>query len=63
MSSQCEQIKKEYEEIKTLKKEFDLEFAQSKTSDKIKELKAQLEQKTNELSKKIWHLKHCRREN
>src|SRR3989339_1116152 len=59
MISQCEQIKQEYEDLKTLKGEFDLKYKKAKaatTSDfaKTKELKAELEQKIDALQNKVW---------
>ncbi len=57
MPSQCEQIKKELEDLKTLKKEFDLErqeAAETKNLVKAKELKVELEQKRDALSEKLW---------
>lgn len=54
--SQCQQIKKEYENLKLLKKEFDLEFQKAvETGDltRAKELKTQLETKKDVLVEKI----------
>ncbi len=57
MSSQCEQIKKELEDLKTLKKEFVLERQKATETGnlvKAKELKVELEQKRDALSEKLW---------
>ena len=57
MPSQCEEIKQEYENLKTLRKEFGLEYQKAMETgnlEKAKELKARLEQKRNALSEKIW---------
>ncbi|MDD3434738.1 MAG: hypothetical protein PHD96_02320, partial [Candidatus Pacebacteria bacterium] len=59
MESQCNKLRKEYEELKALKDEFVLELEQiSKTGDlkRGKELKAILEQSKNALKEKIWLL-------
>lgn len=56
MLSQCEQIKAEYESLKTLKQEFDLECQKAVETGNLtraKELKAELEQKRNALSEKL----------
>src|SRR3989338_9658634 len=55
MPNQCEQIRQEYEDLKTLKREFDLEHKKA-TGDlaKSKELKAELEQKIEALQNKVW---------
>jgi len=53
----CEQIKAEYENLKSLKEEFDLEYEKAlKTGnlEKAKELKVILEQKRDALSQKLW---------
>ncbi len=57
MPIQCEKIKKELEDLKTLQKEFDLEHQEAtKTGNlvKAKELKVELEQKRDALSEKLW---------
>jgi hypothetical protein len=57
LKSQCEQAKAEYEELKRLKQEFDLEFqkaAETGNLEKVKELRAQLEQKIDALREKIF---------
>ncbi len=57
MSSQCEQIKKELEDLKTLQKEFVLERQKATETGnlvKAKELKVELEQKRDALSEKLW---------
>ncbi len=57
MPGQCEKIRKEYENLKTLKGEFDLEMekaAETKELEKAKELKAKLEQKRDALAEKLW---------
>ena len=57
MPSQCEKIKQEYENLKTLKSEFDLEYQKAVETGnltKAKELKTELEQKRNALSEKLW---------
>jgi len=56
MPSECEQIRQEYEDLKSLKKEFDLEYekaAKTGNLEKAKELKAILEQKREALREKI----------
>ena len=60
MSSQCEQLKQEYESIKTLKQEFALEYQKAvETGDltRAKKLKAELEQKRNALAEKLLSFK------
>ncbi|MBI5306430.1 hypothetical protein HZB04_02510 [Candidatus Wolfebacteria bacterium] len=55
--SNCEKIKQEYENLKSIKKEFDLEYQKAVETDdlsKVKELKAELEEKRGILSKKLW---------
>jgi len=59
MPNQCEKIRKEYENLKTLKAEFDLEYQKQKAVEtrnlsKTKELKAELEQKRDALAEKLW---------
>ena len=57
MLSQCEQIKAEYESLKTLKQEFDLERQKAVETGNLtraKELKAELEKKRNALSEKLF---------
>ena len=59
MESQCNKLRKEYEELKALKDEFVLELEQiSKTGDlkRGKELKAELKQRHDALKEKIWLL-------
>jgi len=68
MSSRCEQIKQEYETLKSLKKEFDLELEKATTKagtpqevkqalQRAKEVKAMLEQKRDTLKKKVLDFK------
>lgn len=60
MESQCNKLRKEYEELKALKDEFVLELEQvSKTGDlkRGKELKAELKQRHDALKEKVWLLK------
>ncbi|MFC1756835.1 hypothetical protein ACFLZC_01590 [Patescibacteria group bacterium] len=55
--SECEQVQQEYQELKTLKTEFDLEYQKAvETGDlnRAKELKQELEQKRDILSSKLW---------
>ncbi|MBI5306438.1 hypothetical protein HZB04_02550 [Candidatus Wolfebacteria bacterium] len=55
--SNCEKIKQEYENLKSIKKEFDLEYqkaAETGNLEKANELKAELEQKRDALQKKLW---------
>ena len=57
MSKQCEEIRREYQNLKTLRKEFDLEYQKAvKTGNltRAKELKAELEQERDALWKKLW---------
>jgi len=57
MFNKCEKIKEEYEDLKTLKNEFDLEYQKAVETgklDKVKELKTELEQKRNTLAEKLW---------
>lgn len=57
MPNQCEKIRKEYENLKTLKNEFDLEYQGAIETGKLgkaKELKAKLEQKRDAISEKLW---------
>ena len=57
MPSTCTKIQKEYEQIRTLKKEFDLEYQttiETKDLTKVKELKRKLEQAREALSNKLW---------
>jgi len=57
MPSQCEKIRKEYENLKTLKKEFDLEYQKAMETGnltKANELRNELEAKRNALSEKLW---------
>ena len=53
----CQQIKKQYKNIKKLTQEFDLEYQKAigtKDLTKVKELKTRLEQAREELSNKLW---------
>lgn len=55
--SSCEQIKQDYQDLKTLKQEFDLEYQKAvETGDlaRAKELRAELEQKRDALADKLW---------
>jgi len=57
MPSQCEKIKQEYKNLKTLKSEFDLEYQRAVETgnlERAKELKAELEQKRDALREKLW---------
>ena len=57
MPNTCQQIKQEYQDLKTLKKEFDLEYTKAlKTGNlnKARILKTRLEQKRDALTEKIW---------
>lgn len=57
MASQCEKIKQEYENLKTLKSEFDLELKKAVETGnlgKAKKLKAELEQKRDAFFEKLW---------
>ena len=57
MPSECKKVRQEYENLKTLKSEFDLELEKARETGnlfKAKELKAKLEQKRNALSEKLW---------
>ncbi|OGZ20867.1 MAG: hypothetical protein A2W55_03015 [Candidatus Nealsonbacteria bacterium RIFCSPHIGHO2_02_38_10] len=57
--SSCEQIKQDYQDLKTLKQEFDLEYQKAvETGDlaRAKELRAELEQKRDALADKLWPL-------
>jgi len=65
MANQCEKMRKEYEDLKTLKSEFDLELEKATTGaetpeqakkalDKAKELKIELEKKRDALREKLW---------
>jgi len=56
---QCEQLKQEYQDLKTLKGEFDLAYERAiKTGDltRAKELKTELEQRMAVLKNKLWPL-------
>jgi hypothetical protein len=58
--SLCNQIKTEYQNIKTLKQEFDLEYqraAETGNLEKVKELRAELKQKRETLAEKLWPFK------
>lgn len=65
MPSQCEKIKQEYKNLKTLEAEFDLAYEKATTRaatpaeaatalKRAKELKAELEQKRDALQEKLW---------
>ena len=57
MSSPCEQLRQEYEELKTLNQEFVLAYKKAlETGDlkKAKQLKAELEERRNALENKLW---------
>jgi len=56
MTSKCEKIRKEYEDLKTLKSEFDLEYQKAVETGKlteVKKLKAELERKRDALLEKL----------
>jgi hypothetical protein len=56
MSSQCEKIREEYENLKTLKKEFDLELEKAIETGELKkarDMKQELMLKMKELSEKV----------
>ena len=60
MSINCQQLKQQLEELKSLKKEFDLELENAKKTGEIKrakELKEILEKKRDEIQQKILELK------
>jgi len=55
--NECEKIKEEYENLKTLKNEFDLEYQKAIETgnlEKAKELKVKLEKKRDTLVSKLW---------
>lgn len=55
--NQCQQARQEYEELKALKQEYDLEYEKAQqTNDllKLKQLRKQLEQKRDALYEKLW---------
>ena len=57
MTNSCEQIKTEYENLKTLKEEFDLEYQKAVETgnlERVREMKVELEQKRDALQEKLW---------
>ena len=57
MTNSCEQIKNEYENLKTLKEEFDLEYQKAVETgnlERVREMKAELEQKRDALKEKLF---------
>ncbi|MBU4367367.1 hypothetical protein KKC49_00675 [Patescibacteria group bacterium] len=57
MTNSCEQIKTEYENLKTLKEEFDLEYQKAIETgnlEKVREMKAELEEKRDALQEKLF---------
>jgi hypothetical protein len=56
MSNQCEQLKQEYDNIKSLKQEFDLEYGKAVETGntvRVKELKKELEEKIKDFKDKV----------
>lgn len=63
MPSPCEQVRQEYQELQTLKEEFDLErqkaASETKPSlERAKKLKAELDRKRDLLREKLWPFEH-----
>lgn len=57
MPNSCEQIKTEYENIKTLKEEFDLEYQKAVETgnlERVREMRTELEEKRDALASKLW---------
>jgi WD40 repeat protein len=60
MPNQCEQLKQEYNNLKSLKQEFDLEYekaVETRNTARAKELKIEIERKIAELKEKLWNIK------
>ncbi|MBU4367374.1 hypothetical protein KKC49_00710 [Patescibacteria group bacterium] len=57
MTNSCEQIKTEYENLKTLKEEFDLEYQKAVETgelERVREMRTELEEKRDALKEKLW---------
>ena len=57
MTNSCEQIKTEYENLKTLTEEFDLEYQKAVETGKmerVREMKVELEEKRDEIKEKLF---------